>query len=93
MRFTNAQERAETNTTTGGADRHSPIGTPLPLLAVLLALLLSSASVSGEPGVLEPFHKYGGMGLCLTICKRLTELMGGESEVKSESGKGNTLSF
>ncbi|MCA9004837.1 MAG: response regulator [Planctomycetaceae bacterium] len=36
-------------------------------------------------------RQYGGTGLGLTICKRLTQILGGEISVKSEFGNGTTF--
>ncbi|MEA5537393.1 ATP-binding protein [Crocosphaera sp. XPORK-15E] len=38
-------------------------------------------------------RKYGGTGLGLAITRRLTDILGGKVELKSELGKGSILSF
>ncbi|MGB3543399.1 response regulator, partial [Rubrivirga sp.] len=38
-------------------------------------------------------REYGGTGLGLTICRRLTEMMGGSMSVASVEGEGSTFTF
>ena len=38
-------------------------------------------------------RQYGGSGMGLAICRKLTELMGGQLWVESEQGRGSTLHF
>lgn len=53
------------------------------------------------PTLFEPFNQadtsttrqYGGTGLGLTICKNLSEMMGGDIHVTSKSGEGSNFRF
>lgn len=44
-------------------------------------------------GDLSNIKKYQGIGLGLSVSRRIIELMGGEIEIKSENGKGTTFVF
>ena len=53
------------------------------------------------PGLFTPFslvdssltRKYGGSGLGLSICKKISKMMHGDISVESEEGKGSTFYF
>ena len=38
-------------------------------------------------------RRFGGTGLCLTLCKQMVGLLGGKLWFNSEVGKGSTFSF
>ena len=54
---------------------------------------LLSVFDSFSQGSIEVNRKYGGTGLGLTIVKKLTEILGGQINLKSTVGKGSTFSF
>ncbi|MBF7090552.1 response regulator [Flavobacterium sp. ALJ2] len=54
---------------------------------------LQTVFESFSQGSIEVNRKYGGTGLGLTIVKKLTEMLGGEINLKSEVDKGSTFTF
>ncbi|MDN3672083.1 ATP-binding protein [Flavobacterium branchiarum] len=54
---------------------------------------LQTVFESFSQGSIEVNRKYGGTGLGLTIVKKLTEMLGGEINLKSEVGKGSAFTF
>ena len=73
------------------------------LFQVIVEVSDQGEGISEErlPYVFEPFYlrdqtlsnKFGGTGLGMTICKKLSSLLGGNLQVASQLGKGTTFIF